>query len=244
MTSKQLLQLAVRALNEIPNRKGIPGLGGELFPPPFSDVFSTYDLAHAIDLHLKSQAGFCVILGYPDGMCEIAGETYSSVSQAATWKEAVKDVAQQMCEDNQVFDHDTILSIVDVQELGENQTAPGVDLNAVVRFRKSGPVILSWQKSDTEDLYILALSRAVETMEMCPDLEPRSALKQAAIDLGIPYGGQMGAFVDWAENESTMWLDTKSTPSASKAAAKARRVVMGESTGNPDRFRKGERVEP
>lgn len=31
------------------------------------------------------------------------------------------------------------------------------------------------------------------------DLEPRSALKQAATDTGIPFGVVMGAFVAWAE---------------------------------------------
>ena len=36
-------------------------------------------------------------------------------------------------------------------------------------------------------------------MENQPDLEPRSALKQAGSDCGIPYGDIMGYFVAWAE---------------------------------------------
>ena len=39
-------------------------------------------------------------------------------------------------------------------------------------------------------------------LEALPDLEPASALKQAASDLGIPYGDEMEAFVTWAPHLS------------------------------------------
>lgn len=41
-----------------------------------------------------------------------------------------------------------------------------------------------------------ALNRAYGYMEL--DIEPTSALKQAASDLGLPYGDEMEAFVTWA----------------------------------------------
>lgn len=45
-----------------------------------------------------------------------------------------------------------------------------------------------------------ALADALEMMRMYEGLEPRSALKQAASDLGIPSGEKMREFVEWAEN--------------------------------------------
>lgn len=48
------------------------------------------------------------------------------------------------------------------------------------------------------EIYEPSLAQALELLEMCPELEPKSALKQAGHDLGIPYGPEMGAFVDWA----------------------------------------------
>ena len=50
-------------------------------------------------------------------------------------------------------------------------------------------------------VYAPAFARASELMGMCPDLEPKSALKQAANDLGIPYGQEMEDFVNWAYAE-------------------------------------------
>jgi hypothetical protein len=47
-------------------------------------------------------------------------------------------------------------------------------------------------------LYEAAFERAGEMMDTSPDLEPKSALKQAGNDLGIPYGQEIQAFVDWA----------------------------------------------
>lgn len=46
-----------------------------------------------------------------------------------------------------------------------------------------------------------ALESAQELMICCPELEPTSALKQAASDCGIQYGGEMGAFVAWANGQ-------------------------------------------
>jgi len=46
--------------------------------------------------------------------------------------------------------------------------------------------------------YEAAFNRASEMMDTCPDLEPKSALKQAGNNMGIPYGPEMQAFVDWA----------------------------------------------
>ena len=43
-----------------------------------------------------------------------------------------------------------------------------------------------------------ALIDATELMDMMPELEITSALKQAGADHGIPYGVQMGVFVEWA----------------------------------------------
>lgn len=47
--------------------------------------------------------------------------------------------------------------------------------------------------------YAPILERAVADLDALPDLEPRSALKQAASDAGITYGPTMGEFVQWAE---------------------------------------------
>lgn len=47
-------------------------------------------------------------------------------------------------------------------------------------------------------LYETALNHALDWMDACPTLEPTSALKQAASDLGIDYGEPMRHFVEWA----------------------------------------------
>ena len=46
--------------------------------------------------------------------------------------------------------------------------------------------------------YKTALAIALDWMDACPGLEPTSALKQAASDLGIDYGEPMRRFVEWA----------------------------------------------
>jgi hypothetical protein len=47
--------------------------------------------------------------------------------------------------------------------------------------------------------YEQALNQAFDLMDM--GLEPKSALKQAAELNKIPYGEEMGRFVDWAINQ-------------------------------------------
>jgi hypothetical protein len=46
--------------------------------------------------------------------------------------------------------------------------------------------------------YAAALQHAVAVMNAYPDLEITSALKQSASDNEIPYGPEMGKFVEWA----------------------------------------------
>jgi hypothetical protein len=46
--------------------------------------------------------------------------------------------------------------------------------------------------------YWTALEAARELMDALPELEPTSALKQAASENGISFGEEMGAFVRWA----------------------------------------------
>lgn len=190
MTSKLLLRLAERALNEIPNRRGIPGLDGDDVPHPFNGMFSSYDLVAAIGRHLKENAGFTVILGYPD-----SGETYSGTSGAATWEEAVADVAGQMLDEGAVSRSDE-LSITDVMEGFEHSTFPGTDRHALVRFNSDGEAIV----------------------------------------------------MNFAEVAAIDSLDRETFEAADRlvrlAADKTRRLVMGETTANPDGWRKGERKEP
>jgi hypothetical protein len=50
-------------------------------------------------------------------------------------------------------------------------------------------------------IYRMALSDAVRMLADYPDLEIRSALKQAASDRGVEYGKPMAQFVRWAERE-------------------------------------------
>ncbi|MWL91756.1 MULTISPECIES: hypothetical protein [Cupriavidus] len=52
--------------------------------------------------------------------------------------------------------------------------------------------------NDYSYLYQRALANATAMMEANEGLEPTSALKQAAADVGIPYGDAMGDFVAWA----------------------------------------------
>jgi hypothetical protein len=52
-------------------------------------------------------------------------------------------------------------------------------------------------KKAKEELYSRILNRARSMMESS-EIEPKSALKQAAADYGIEYGEEMGQFVEWA----------------------------------------------
>jgi hypothetical protein len=45
------------------------------------------------------------------------------------------------------------------------------------------------------------LDMAVEMMAQSPELEPTSALKEAARSCGIPYGNEMSDFVRWANDQ-------------------------------------------
>lgn len=163
LNSRLLLQLAERALNEITNQRGIPGLPGA--PAPFADQFSSYELAAAVGKHLRENQGFAVILGYPD-----SAETYSSTSTASTWEEAVKDVAQQMVDEGAVSSSDE-LSIVDVMEGLEHATFSNVDRYAVVRFDDKGARILDSQEVQKEDRFVTALLRADSEVHDCPDAD-------------------------------------------------------------------------
>jgi hypothetical protein len=49
--------------------------------------------------------------------------------------------------------------------------------------------------------YTNALKLAVEMMNSESELEPTSALKEAARLNGIPYGDEMGKFVNWANKK-------------------------------------------
>jgi hypothetical protein len=63
-----------------------------------------------------------------------------------------------------------------------------------------------------EGRYVNAFHDAVQMMEQNEDLEPRSALKQAASDHGIPSGEEMRKFVEWAEKRfRSSRLSVKST---------------------------------
>lgn len=50
-------------------------------------------------------------------------------------------------------------------------------------------------------VYREALDSAQQSLAVLPDLEPRSALKQAGRDAGIPWGQPMQSFVLWAEGQ-------------------------------------------
>lgn len=78
------------------------------------------------------------------------------------------------------------------------------------RLNSSGTEVLRWARIVLEleaicalppQTYDAALEAALQLMEALPDLEPTSALKQAASDEGIAYGPAMTAFVTWAFNK-------------------------------------------
>lgn len=51
----------------------------------------------------------------------------------------------------------------------------------------------------TPTAYNQAYSMAIEMLNDLPDLEIRSALKEAGSSYQIPWGDEMGKFVGWAE---------------------------------------------
>ncbi len=194
MTTTLLLKLALRALNEIPNRMNIAGLPEA--EGNFAERFSSYELATEIERHFKDSAGFTVILQYPSDPFQ----TYSGFSREQTWEAAVADVARQMRSDNPgSIDHGDEVNIVDVLE-GENPSAPGCDLNATVLFRKSGPVVIDHSEMAREVEYFHALWMATDSAQT-EGLDFTSALKRAASANGISDGVQMEAFLAWARGE-------------------------------------------
>ena len=68
---------------------------------------------------------------------------------------------------------------------------------AMVTLEKNGERMHDYYDSQWK----MALGSAVSTIRGTPDIEIRSALKQAGSDYGIPYGDVMGDFVVWAEKE-------------------------------------------
>jgi hypothetical protein len=242
MNSRTLLQIAERALNEIPNRRGIPGLDGEDIPHPFNGMFSSYDLAAEIGRHLRENKGFTVILGYPD-----SHETYSGTSGAGTWQEAVCEVAAEMLKDGAVSREDE-LTITDVMEGLEHSTSPNTDRYAVVRFNaETGDArVLDTEEVRKEDAFDEALLYADSHRDENPGLTVEEAARWAAqhVKLLSSYADE---FVAMAVPRLQKLADEDvATRKAGKPTAhdNIRRIVMGESTSNPDRFKKGERVEP
>lgn len=205
MTSRTIIKLALRALNEIKNHRGIAGLDEPDIPHPFNGMFSSYDLAAAIDKHLKATQGFTVILGYPEEVCEKPGETYSGTSGAATWEEAVTDVAEQMFVEGNV-DSTAELTIVDVFEGTEHDTFPGTDRYAVVRFNHKGTArLLDSIEAEKDERFGNAWMAATEFMEHLPDMKFEDALKQAIADYHIP-PEQETEFIDWAQARQLEFL--------------------------------------
>ncbi len=149
MTATQLLKLSLEAIYKCsPPPWTLPG--HLEMPPPFDRPHSPLDLVHAIKEFLANDNRFTVILGYPPGMCEKPGETYSSSSAASTWEAAVLAVAREMREEELVEDDDE-LTICDVFQ-GETSTFPGTDRYAVIRFYNDGtPRLLTASEAQNED---------------------------------------------------------------------------------------------
>ncbi len=108
MISTKLLKLCLSALRQ---GKFEHKLAGHLdLPHPFDRPHTATDLEDAIVTHLAERAerrtrlakGFTVVLEYPAGMCEKPGETYTSDSRAATWQEAVLEVAQELMDGGEI----------------------------------------------------------------------------------------------------------------------------------------------
>lgn len=149
MTTTQLLKLSLNALLQT-NHEGPLSSHLEM-PSPFDRPYQLADLTEAIVDFLSENNGFTVILGYPPGMCEKPGETYSSTSPAATWEEAVLSVASEMLEE-ELVDEDDELTICDVFRGCENSTYPGTDRYAVIRFNSEGePRLLDSISAHDED---------------------------------------------------------------------------------------------
>jgi hypothetical protein len=55
-------------------------------------------------------------------------------------------------------------------------------------------------KLNKETLYQKCLDDAIDMMNDF-GLEPKSAFKQSATDNNIPFGEEMGSFVDWANDQ-------------------------------------------
>lgn len=69
------------------------------------------------------------------------------------------------------------------------------------------------------------LRRALAYMENDPDLEPTSALKQAAANAGIPYSSEMRRFVGWAQRKLD-YMDMRRSPSRKARILTAGRSVL------------------
>jgi len=74
--------------------------------------------------------------------------------------------------------------------------------------------LMKKQSRQYENGYKKALAQAVQMMEAEEGLEPRSALKQAGSDNGIPYGPEMAKFVKWAEGKLSRSASSKKVASA------------------------------
>lgn len=152
MTATDLLKLTQLVLKAPACTAGIPGIEG--LPPPFGTRFCRQDLVDAIDGFFVANKGFTVILGYPPGMCEEPGETYSSDSlHATTWEEAALEVASEMLEENLVSTGDE-LTISDVFIGRASKSAcPGVDRSSIIRFSAEGePRLLDPISAHAEDV--------------------------------------------------------------------------------------------
>jgi hypothetical protein len=150
MTANQLLKLSLNAL--IQTQHEGPFSSHLEMPSPFDRPFVVPTLTDAIVKFLADNNGFTVILGYPPGMCEKPGETYSSSSSSTTWEAAVLDVAREMLE-AELVDKDDELTICDVFHGCENSTFSGVDRYAVIRFNGEGePRLLDAISAQDEDI--------------------------------------------------------------------------------------------
>ena len=70
-------------------------------------------------------------------------------------------------------------------------------INSHDRFRQKGLIMNDVEKAEA---FNEAYNMAMQMMEVS-EIEPRSALKQAASDCGIAYGDDMEEFVLWAEKK-------------------------------------------
>jgi hypothetical protein len=152
------------------------------------------DLGYAEHLHksLTTSAGDDPALGREDlpGFLQrvlIDANGYAFLSQTdIDWDEdELADIASQF------------ISVVE-----DDGPQAGVDYLRRSMAGMGGKTPHDWapEQSEMRKKYEQALSDAEEMMEGS-DLEPTSALKQAASDLGIPWGEEMGKFVKWAHRK-------------------------------------------